>query len=157
MGSTQQVLFQVGSETYGIDIMHVKAIEKYLNVLPVPNAPAFIEGMINLRGEVIPVYSLRSKFGLPSIKPNEDTKLIIAKSNDTLVALTVDVVKEIIGISEENLNETPKIVQGENTAYIGQIAREKDQLVILLNLDGILSTKEKVKIDALLKEKVNEA
>lgn len=152
MAGTKQVLFHVGNELYGISILNVKAIEKYVNILPVPNAPSYIEGVINLRGEVIPVYSLRTKFGLAKREPNEETKLIIANANNYAIAFVVDKVKEIIEIPDEQLSETPKIVEAEETAYIGQIAMEKNQLIILLNLDGIMNMKEKSKIEEILKQ-----
>lgn len=147
MEEEKQVLFHVGNELYGIGIVHVKGIEKYTNITPIPNAPNYIEGMINLRGEIIPVFSLRAKFGLPKAEVTEETKLIIAKSQDMLTAFQVDIVKEIIEIPEEQLNPPPAIVKSSNTEYIGRIARVKDRLVVLLNLDGVLSEEEREAIE----------
>jgi len=123
--------------------LYVKAIEKYMDIVPIPNAPSYIEGIINLRGDVIPVYSLRSKFGLSKKSVDEDTKLIVTKSKDIMMAFEVDSVNEIVEIPGSNIHEAPAIIRAESTAYINYVADVDKRLVVLLNLDGILSEAEK--------------
>lgn len=150
MEEAKHVIFKLEGEEYGLDIMYVNAIEKYTNIIPVPNAPSCIEGIINLRGDVIPVYSLRAKFGLPKKQIDDNTKLIITKMDDILLAFQVDSVQEITELNEENINETPRILKTANTAYIGQVANVDGRMIILMNLKGILSDSEQKNIEEIL-------
>lgn len=149
---TKQVIFALGNEEYGLDIMLVNAIEKYTDMVKIPNAPSYISGIINLRGDVIPVFSLRSKFGLPDKEKDEDSKLIVTKSKGILLAYEVDVVKEIIEIPSENLIETPVIVKNKNTGYIKCVANINGRMILLLDHDGIISAKEKESIESLMSD-----
>ncbi|GAA4653996.1 chemotaxis protein CheW [Anaerocolumna aminovalerica] len=147
---TKQVIFALGDEEYGLDIMIVNAIEKYTDIVRVPNGPECIKGIINLRGDVIPVYSLRKKFGLEEKGIDENTKLVITKSNNIMMAYEVDAVKEIIEIPDENISETPIIVKGKNTSYIKSIANINGRMIILLDHNGILTEKEQENIELLM-------
>ena len=99
MAMKKQIIFKIGDGVYGIDVVKVMGIEKDIPVIPIPNAPECVKGIINLRGDVIPVYSIREKFNLPDAQL--DTKeLIIAKSQGVVIAIEVDVVKEIIELDE---------------------------------------------------------
>lgn len=152
MAAVKQVLCNVGKETYGIDISHVKGIEKYMNIISIPNAPSYVEGIINLRGDVIPVFNLHDKFHQSKEQVTEDTKLIIANSNGILIAFMVDMVSEIVEVEEKNFNPAPIIVENEDTRYIDSIVQVGEKLVVVLDLDGILSSKEQEKIHTILKE-----
>lgn len=143
MDNTKQVIFKLGNQEFGLGILHVKAIEKYMDIVPIPNAPNYIDGIINLRGDVIPVYSLRSKFGLPKKTVDDNTKLIVTKSKDVMMAFEVDSVNEIVEIAGNDIHEAPAIIRAESTAYINYVADVDKRLVVLLNLDGILSDAEK--------------
>ncbi len=147
---TKQVIFALGDEEYGLDIRIVNAIEKYTDIVRVPNGPECIKGIINLRGDVIPVYSLRKKFGLEEKGIDENTKLVITKSNNIMMAYEVDAVKEIIEIPDENISETPIIVKGKNTSYIKSIANINGRMIILLDHNGILTEKEQENIELLM-------
>lgn len=152
MENTKHVIFKLGNEEFGMAILYVKAIEKIMEISPVPNAPSYIEGLINLRGDVIPVYSLRRKFNLPDKVADENTKLIVTKSNGISIAFEVDFVNEIVEISEDKIHDAPKIVKSEQTAYINAVADVDKRLVILLNLDGILSEMEKNALEKLVED-----
>ena len=147
---TKQVIFKLGNEEYGLDIMLVNAIEKYMDLVPIPNAPTYIRGIINLRGEVIPVYSLRKKFGLSEKDADSNTKLIVTKSQGILMAYEVDEVKEILEIPYSNISETPVIVKNEDTAYIQSVANINGRMLILLDHNGIISSTEKNHIEKLI-------
>lgn len=149
MESTKQVIFKLGEEEYGFDIMLVNAIETFSDVVPVPNAPNYILGILNLRGEVIPVYSLRVKFGLPESKTN-GTQLIITKANGMLVGFKVDSVHEIMEISEKQLSAVPTIIKSQNTRYAKSVANMNGRMIILLNHDGILNDAEHDSITEIL-------
>jgi len=146
----KQVIFTLGEEEYGLDIMLVNAIEKYTNMVRIPNSPSYVRGIINIRGDVIPVYSLRRKFGLEDKIMDEDSKLIITKSNNILIAYEVDAVKEIIEIPAVDISDTPVIVKNNDTAYIKCVANINGRMILLLDHNGILSSKEKENIENLL-------
>ena len=152
MRDTKQVLFTIGDEEYGLDITLVSGIENYMNVVGIPNAPNCIKGIINLRGDVIPVYSLRRKFGFKEAKVTEKTKLIITKSKGILLAYEVDEVKEIINIQEKQISDAPSIVRNDATAYIGAVANLEGRIVILLSHDGVITDAEKESIENMVIE-----
>lgn len=152
MENTKQVIFKLGNEEFGISILYVKGIEKYMNIVPVPNAPSCIEGIINLRGDVIPVYSLRNKFNLPNKNVDDNTKLIVTKSKDIEMAFEVDQVNEIVEIPENSIHEAPAIIKTESTAYIKNVADVDNRLILLLNLDGILSDTERGAIEKVVSD-----
>lgn len=155
MGLTKQVIFKVGDGEYGIDIMFVSAIEKITNIISVPNSEGYIEGIINLRGEVIPVYSLRNKFQLSSREVDLDTKLIIVKMGNQHLAFKVDAMNEIIEIPTESIIDPPDIVVTEATSYIDKVANIDGRLVILINLNGILTKQEKAAVKEIVMEHQN--
>lgn len=152
MAATKQILCDVGNQVYGIDLIHVKGIEKYMNIIPVPNAPGYIEGIINLRGDVIPVFNIHDKFKQPKTEVTENTKLIIVKSNDMLIAFMVDGVSEIVEIDENDFHSVPKVVESEATSYIKSIIQVKDRLVVVFNVDGILTEMEQQRLQNIVEE-----
>ena len=103
MMEIKPVVFKIGNEEYGVDISIVQGIEKVLPVVPMHNVNRNIKGIINLRGEVIPLYSLRRKFGLPEAAYTDDTKFVIAQEGDLKIAIEVDSVGEIQTIEEKNV------------------------------------------------------
>lgn len=147
---TKQVIFKLGNEEYGLDIMLVNAIEKYVDLVRIPNAPTYIRGIINLRGDIIPVFNLRKKFGLPEKEIDNNTKLIVTKSHDILMAYEVDEVKEILEIPLSNISETPVIVKSQDTAYMKAVANINGRMLVLLDHNGIISENEKVHIKTLI-------
>ena len=150
---TKQVILKISGEEYGVDIAKVTAIEKYHDIRSIPNAPAYIEGVINLRGEIIPVYSLRMKFKLPPAGVDINTKVIVTKANDMSIAFQVDSVNEIIELENEDVTEPPAICLSSETNYIDRFANINGRMVILLKLDGILTEEEQRMIKELLEER----
>ncbi|MDF2541221.1 MAG: Chemotaxis protein CheW [Herbinix sp.] len=152
MQSTKHVIFQLGNEKYGLDIMAVNSIEKYGDVMKVSDAPANMNGIIHLRGEDIPVYSLRRKFALEEKEPDEETKLIIIQSNGIRMAYEVDKMQEITDTESDQINDTPSIVKNKDTAYIKSVANVNGHLIILLDQNGILSSDEQEQIKEVLEQ-----
>lgn len=152
MEELKKVIFNVGSEEYGIDILHVRGIEDPENVVFIPNAPSCIVGVMQLRGQVIPIFSLRRKFGLEDLPKIEECRLIVTNVSDTQVGLLVDCVNEIVEVEAENIHKAPKILRGGETAYIDKIADVSSRLVVLLRLDGIIGDEEVEIINELLEE-----
>jgi purine-binding chemotaxis protein CheW len=125
MASIQQVIFKLDKEEYGLDIMKVNGIEKYQEVVKVPNSPEYIEGIINLRGEVLPIYSLRKKFNLVPKPMDDETKIIVTYTNDMKVGFVVDAVTEILYIEFDSIVDAPKIIAGINRKYIKSVAKQE--------------------------------
>lgn len=139
---TKQVIFKLGDEEYGMDISLVTTIENYSGVVPMPNAPAFIIGILSLRGDVIPVYSLRKKFGMPEAAVNEKTQLLITRCNDILVGYKVDSVSEILEFPDSEIKKIPEIVRCADTRYALGVANRKERLIVLLDIVNILNEQE---------------
>lgn len=152
MAASKQVIFKIGEEEYGSDIQLVSAIESYGGVVPVPNAPSYILGILNLRGEVIPIVSLRKKFGLPESEVNDKTQLLITKYQNMKVGFKVDSVSEIETIEEKDLHEMPVIVRTKETSYAKYVANKKGRMVILIDHEGVLSSEEMEAVSEMIKE-----
>lgn len=152
MQSFKQAIFKLGDEEYGMNIMDVNIIEKYIPTEPAVNLPKNSKGIIKLRGEVIPVYSLRRKFGLEDIEPNDDTRFIVTTSNGILTAYEVDKMMEIVQFEQEQIFEAPSIVKSKDTSYMKLITSVEDRLILNLDRDGILSEDEQNKIKTIIKK-----
>lgn len=152
MASLQQVIFKLDNEEYGLDIMKVSGIEKYQEVVKVPNSPEYIEGIINLRGEVLPIYSLRKKFKLEKKLTDDETKIIVAVTNEMKIGFVVDSVAEILHIDEESIEKAPKIVTGISRKYIKSVAKQEKRMIILVDVDLIVSDEEKLELGEVIEE-----
>ncbi|MCH5272611.1 MAG: purine-binding chemotaxis protein CheW [Lachnospiraceae bacterium] len=129
----RNIIFRINGEEYGIDVQLVTAIEPIMDIVPVPNAPARVLGLMNLRGEVIPVYSLRKRFLLEEYTDPINTKLIVTRYQDKRIAFKVDEVLEITDFEEEAVTNMPLIVKNENTEYVRAVANRQGRLILLLN------------------------
>ncbi|MEG1992203.1 MAG: chemotaxis protein CheW [Acetivibrio sp.] len=158
MADKRVVFFTVSGQTYGLDVSYTQGIEKFVNLLPVPNTLSHIKGLITLRGEVIPIYSLRKKFGLPETKPTDATQLIITRLQSGIsLAFEVDGVREIVEISEDAETIAPALVMSGDTKYIEKVVHLKQSLAILINPEGILTDEEKENIEKYLEKLKKEA
>lgn len=140
----QYVIFKLGSESYGIDIKKVTTIEKeqtYI-ITRVPKSPSFVKGVINLRGEIIPVIKLREKFGMEDIEVNEDTRIIIIKIEDISVGLIVDAVEEVMYISGTSIENIGSLAKDISANFIQGIGKLEDKIVTILNLSALINTNE---------------
>lgn len=146
MATLQQVVFKLDKEEYGLDIMKVNGIEKYQEVVKIPNAPAYIQGMINLRGEVLPIFSLRKKFNLEPKAFDDDTKIIVAYTNGIKIGFIVDSVQEILQIDEDDVEVAPPIVTGIDRKYIRSVAKVGSRMVVLIDIDLIVTDEEKISL-----------
>ncbi|MBQ4282565.1 MAG: chemotaxis protein CheW [Lachnospira sp.] len=134
------VVFKLGNELYGVDINMVRGIENQLNIVPVPNAISYVKGIINLRGEVVPIYSLKRKFNMPDTTPLRSC--IIINLEQTLLALEVDEVVEIGQLDDKNITPMPTIVKKEDTMYLDRVANVDGKLIILLDVNKLLTEDE---------------
>ena len=140
----QLVSFTIGGEEYGVDILCVQEINRMLNVTQVPNSPSYVDGVINLRGKVIPVIDLRSRFGMPRIERTKDTRIVVVELIGKTVGFVVDGVSEVLRIPK-NVTEPPPatVMQNIESDFITSVAKLEDRLLILIDLEKILSDGEK--------------
>lgn len=146
MAVLQQVVFKIDNEEYGVEIMSVNSIERYMEVVKIPNAPDYVDGIINLRSEVLPVFSLRKKFHLDEIEKDEKTKIIVAHTNDMKIGFIVDSIIEILNIDETDIEPTPKILTGIDRRYIKSVAKVGERMIILLDVGLIVTDEEKLSL-----------
>lgn len=152
MQSMKQAVFILGQDEFGLDIMDVIAIEKVSAIEPVSSFTQNFKGVISLRGDIIPVYSLRRKFGLEDIVSDVDTRFVITTANKMQIAYEVDKMAEIVQVTEDQLNEVPTIVKHKDTSYLKAITKLRDHLVMVLDKEGILSEEEQQKMQAAIKK-----
>jgi purine-binding chemotaxis protein CheW len=144
----QLVVFQLGAELYGVEIARVHEIIRLQAVTRVPRAPAFVEGVINLRGKVIPVVDLRRRFGLPSAEHTRASRIVVVEIGDQVVGTIVDGVSEVLRVNNAIVEPPSPVVAGVDSEYLHGIARLPDRLVILLDLDRILAREERRALEA---------
>lgn len=135
----QFVAFKVGDQEFGADIHKVSIIEKTLNPTRVPTTPDYIKGVVNLRGDIIPIMSIRIKFGLPEIEADDDTRTIIFKFNDALLGVIVDAVDEVVSLHEEDIDSVTTITNDRSLDYILGIAKYDGRLITLLNIEKMIT------------------
>ncbi len=137
----QLVTFYLGEEEYAVDILIVNEIIRLMQITPVPNAPEFLEGVVNLRGKVIPVISLRKRFELEPIEHDSATRIIVMELQQKILGFMVDSVSEVLRMDERIIEEAPPIVSGGiNGEYITGVARLEGRLLIILDLEKLLES-----------------
>ena len=135
----QLVTFSTGDEEFGVDILKVQEIILPMAITKVPKAPEFVEGVINLRGKVIPVIDLRRRFGLKPKEQDKYTRIIVIEINQMIVGFVVDSISEVLRIPASTVEPTPPVVAGIESEYISGVGKLHDRLLILLDLDKLLS------------------
>lgn len=138
----QLVSFKIGAEEFGIDILKVNEINRMMTLTKVPNAPSFVDGVVNLRGRVIPVINLRSKLALPRKEYDRNSRIIVVELEGRTIGFIVDEVSEVLRIPVSITEKPPEMVSGVNAAFITAIGKLEDRLLILLDLEKILAEDE---------------
>jgi purine-binding chemotaxis protein CheW len=138
----QLVSFVLEDVEYGVDILAVHEILRFPEITRLPNAPDFIKGVINLRGNVIPVVDVRKRFGFSRAKITDLTRIIVIETSDKLVGLMVDNVHQVVRITQNNVDPPSELIEGVSEEYIWGIGRLKDRLIVILNLANILFLEE---------------
>lgn len=142
----QIVSFKNGNEEFGINIMRVKEIIRIQNITKVPQMPGYIEGIINLRGIVLPVIDLRKRFELPAKDYTEQTRIVVVDIEGRIVGFIVDSVHEVLRLTEEQIGPAPEIIAGISRKYLYGIGKLDNRLIMLLELNQILTEDEKIKL-----------
>lgn len=136
----QLVTFRIGEEEFGVDILAVQEIIRLMQITLVPRAPAFIDGVINLRGKVIPVINMRTRFNKEPREPDNNTRIVVMALNQKIVGFLVDGVSEVLRIPSNTVEGPPPVVAGIGSEYIRGIGRLDNRLLILLDLDTLLDS-----------------
>lgn len=144
------VVFEIDDKAYGIDINQVQSIENEIDIAPVPNSVSYVKGIINLRGEVVPVYSLKRKFNIPDDVPCKT--MIIISTREVKIALEVDRVLEISDIEQDNIVDMPAIINSSDTDYMDRVANVDNRLIILLDTEKLLSEEEENSVKKLAED-----
>ncbi|MBW8038787.1 MAG: chemotaxis protein CheW [Planctomycetes bacterium] len=153
--------FALANEEYGLEIMKVREIFGYMDITAVPRTPAYVKGVINLRGQVIPVIDLRAKFGMETTDVTEETCIIVVEITqgdhkfDT--GIVVDHVQEVLDIAGEDIEESPKFDSSVNTEFILGMGKIGDTVKILLDIDKVLNSDDLAKYAGATKETANKA
>ncbi len=139
MGKEMQiVLFTLNEVLYGVDVNQVQGVLEVMEITKVPNAPHYIEGVTNLRGDVIPVVDLRKKFGLDYSDEGSDGKMMVIGQGERATGILVDSVMEVLNISNDDVEEVPDVVSTVESDHVLGVAKHKDELVILLDLLNVV-------------------
>lgn len=155
----QLVVFTLSNEDYGVDIAAVEGIIKMQAITAVPHAPSFVEGITNLRGEVLPVIDLRKRFGLAQADTTKETRIVHVEIDGTRVGMVVDAVTEVMSVSDEDIEPPSPLITtaggdaaglaaGRNV-FITGIAKVDERLIILLDLAQVFSTEEQVELQTI--------
>ena len=140
------LVFHLGREEFGIRVLKVREIMGIQDITAVPQTPAYVKGVINLRGKVIPVVDLRLKFGLPEIEYTQRTCIIVvqveADAHGMLMGIVVDGVAEVLNLAPADIEDTPDFGQGVETTYLLGMAKIKGKVKILLDIDQVLTSQE---------------
>jgi len=144
----QLVVFQLAGQTYGIDIASVFEIIKMEAITRVPRTPDFIEGVINLRGKIIPVIDLCKRFNLDRPEITNSSRIIIVDVGGNTIGMIVDAVSEVLRITEDSIEPPPPMIHGIEAAYLRGIAILGDRLIILLNLEKIFEDSERIELQS---------
>lgn len=147
----QLVSFKIGTEEFGVDILNVQEIIKIVQITKVPNSPLFVEGVINLRGKVIPVIDLRTRLGLQKIEHDKDTRIIVVELSKSTIGFIVDAVNEVLRIPISITEAPPEIVAGVDSEFIKSVGKLDDRLLILIDLNKILLQDEAKQIEKMNK------
>ena len=138
----QFVVFKLGEECYGVEILQVQTIERMLELTSIPDAPDFVEGVTNLRGEVIPVVDLRKRFGLPDVEQTDQTRIITVKIQDMQIGMIVDEASEVVKVSEGAIEPPPTIVGELKSTYLEGVAKLENRLLVIIDLCKVFQEEE---------------
>jgi len=134
----QLVTFRLGTEEFGVDIMSVQEIIRIPPITRVPKAPIYVEGVINLRGNVIPVISLRTRFGMTRVEETDLSRIIVLQVQTKVFGIRVDAVTEVLRLDNEAIEPPPPITLGVDSQFIRGVGKIEERLLILLELNQIM-------------------
>ena len=146
---TKFVTFRLKDETYGVNVMQVQEVLRVTEIAPVPGAAAFVLGIINLRGNVVTVIDTRTRFGLPTTAQDDASRIVIIEAEDQVIGILVDSVAEVVELRESEISPAPHTSNEEGSRYIQGVVSREDDLLIVIDLNRLLSEREWSEMAAL--------
>lgn len=138
----QWVTFCLDNETYGINVMQVQEVLRYSDIAPVPGAPGYVLGIVNLRGNVVTVLDTRLRFGLAAAEVTDSTRIVIIEAEKQVIGILVDSVAEVVYLKSAEIETAPNVGTNESAKFIQGVCNRDEQLLILVDLDKLLSDDE---------------
>lgn len=145
----QWVTFRLGEEVYGVNVMQVQEVLRVTEVAPVPGAPHYVLGIVNLRGNVVTVMDTRSRFGLPTAELDDASRIVIIETQAQVFGMLVDSVAEVVDLRASQIDPTPNVGTDESARYLQGVASMDGDLLILVDLDRLLSDEEWDELNAV--------
>ncbi|MFB6272780.1 MAG: chemotaxis protein CheW [Salinibacter sp.] len=145
----QFVSFVVAGEEFGVNILTVQEIIRPTDITRVPHAPDFVEGVINLRGRILPVIALRTRFGFPDREQGDDTRIVVVEIGEQTVGFMADSVQEVLRVDVTSIEPAPELAVGIDAGYLRGVAKLDERLLILLDLENLLSKSEEEALEGL--------
>ncbi len=139
---TEWVTYRLGDEKYGINVAMVREVLKSTEIAPVPGAPYYVLGIINLRGNVVTVIDTRTRFALPPREPDDATRIVIIEREGQVVGMMVDSVSEVANLRESEIEFAPNVGNDESARYIQGVSNQDDELLILIDLEKLFTSEE---------------
>ncbi|HEY3383259.1 MAG TPA: chemotaxis protein CheW [Vicinamibacterales bacterium] len=144
----QYLTFALGQEEYGVEILRVQEIKGYSAITPIPNAPVYLKGVMNLRGTVVPVVDLRAKFSMAAAEYDKFTVVIVVTVGARVFGLVVDAVSDVVNLPEDKIEPAPELGDGIDTSFLRGMARAGEKFVLLLDIERVLGNRELVEASA---------
>ncbi len=138
----QHVTFRLRDETNGINVMQVQEVLRVTEIAPVPGAPGYVLGIINLRGNVVTVIDTRTRFGLPTGEVGDASRIVIIESDQQVVGILVDSVAEVVELHQSEIDSAPSVGSDESSRYIQGVSSREDDLLIVVDLNKLLTDEE---------------
>lgn len=145
----QWVTFRLAKETYGINVMQVQEVLRFTDIAPVPGAPPYVLGIINLRGNVVTVIDTCQRFGLSPIELTDNTRIVIIETNHQVIGILVDAVAEVVYLKRSEIETTPNVGNDESAKFIQGVSHREGELLILVDLNKLLGEEEWGELDFL--------
>lgn len=147
---SQLLVFNVDGEEFGVDVLLVQEIIRYIKPTKIPNGPKAVRGVINFRGEVIPVLDIRERFALPTREYDEFTVIVVVEYHGKTLGLVVDQVSDIVSLASKDTQLTPEFSGEEKTAYLRGMGKLGERLILLMDIEKIMDLQEKARLEAAL-------
>ncbi|EAT12584.1 chemotaxis protein CheW [Bermanella marisrubri] len=145
----QWVTFRLDDETYGINVMQVQEVLRHMEIAPVPGAPPYVLGIINIRGNVVTVIDTRQRFGLQPGDVTDHTRIVVIETENQVVGIMVDAVAEVVYLRQSEIETTPNVGNEETAKFIQGVCHKNDELLILVDLEKMMSNEEWAELNDL--------
>lgn len=149
---SQLVMFRVGRDRYAVDVFSVERVLRYQKPRPIPNVPAWLDGVIDYGGQAVPVIDLRTRFDLPASTDADHARILVFTLGDERIAATVDAVDEIATVDAAALEEPPAIVNGLARQYLRALLRRDDEVTVVLDIAQLLNSRERIVLEKAMAE-----